>query len=41
VTIEGEVSGDVVAVLAPHLKPGAQVEGDVVSVGGILDQPRA
>lgn len=39
VTVEGAVSRDVVAVFGSvHLRPGAQVEGDVVSIGGVLDQ---
>jgi len=39
VTVEGAVSSDVVAVFGSvHLKSGARVEGDVVSVGGVIDQ---
>jgi hypothetical protein len=39
VTVAGEVSGDVVAVFGSvRLKPGAKVEGDVASIGGVLEQ---
>ena len=40
VTVEGQVSGNVVAVLGNvHLAPGAVVDGDAVAIGGTLDQP--
>lgn len=39
VTVKGEVSGAVVAVLGSvRLEPGARVNGDAVSVGGAVDQ---
>jgi len=39
VTVDGEVDGDVVAVLGSvHLRDGAEVQGEVVSVGGVVDQ---
>lgn len=39
VTVEGTVTREVVAVLGSvYLKPGARVDGDVVSIGGIIEQ---
>jgi hypothetical protein len=39
VTVEGTVTNDVVAVFGSvHLKDGARVDGQVVTVGGVLDQ---
>lgn len=39
VTVEGTVTREVVAVLGSvYLKPGARVDGDVVSIGGTIEQ---
>ena len=38
VEVEGQVDGDVVAVLGSvHVRDGAEVQGEVVSVGGVVD----